>query len=171
MARLVDQLLRVAQIEGMSALSPAEVDLAEVACAIVQQLALLALDRGRETEFQDEGASVILGHRDAIAGAVRNLVDNALRAAPKGSVVTVTAGPGPVIEVRDQGPGIDPAQRRDLFSRFAQGDTRTRGSTGLGLAIIAKTMEIHDGSVTVTDHPGGSCFRLTFPDPMAPEAS
>jgi signal transduction histidine kinase len=172
MARLVDQLLRVAQIEGMSALSPAEVDLAEVACGIVQQLAPLALDRGRETEFQDEGASVILGHRDAIAGAVRNLVDNALRAAPKGSVVTVTAGPGPVIEVRDQGPGIDPAQRRDMFSRFAQGDTRTRGSTGLGLAIVAKTMEIHDGSVTVTDRPGGgSCLRLTFPDPMAPESS
>ncbi len=151
--------------------SPAEVDLAEVARGVVQQLAPLALDRGRETEFQDEGAAVIQGHRDAIAGAVRNLVDNALRAAPKGSVVTVIAGPGPVIEVRDQGPGIDPALRRDLFSRFAQGDKRTRGSTGLGLAIVAKTMEIHDGSVTVSDCPGGgSRFRLTFPDPMAPEA-
>ena len=170
MARLVDQLLRVAQIEGMSAEPLAEVDLAEVARGIVQQLAPLALDRGRETEFQDEGATIIQGHRDAIAGAVRNLVDNALRAAPKGSVVTVIAGPGPVIEVRDQGPGIDPALRRDLFSRFAQGDKRTRGSTGLGLAIVAKTMEIHDGSVTVSDCPGGgSCFRLTFPDSMAPE--
>jgi two-component system OmpR family sensor kinase len=133
MARLVDQLLRVAQVEGMSAEAPAEVDLAEVARGVVQQLAPLALDRGRETEFQDDGAAVIQGHRDAIAGAVRNLVDNALRAAPKGSVVTVVAGPGPVIEVRDQGPGIDPALRRDLFSRFAQGDKRTRGSTGLVL--------------------------------------
>jgi signal transduction histidine kinase len=171
MARLVDQLLRVAQVEGMSAEDPAEVDLAEVARGVVQQLAPLALDRGRETEFQDEGAAVIQGHRDAIAGAVRNLVDNALRAAPKGSVVTVIAGPGPVIEVRDQGPGIDPALQRDLFSRFAQGDKRTRGSTGLGLAIVAKTMEIHDGSVTVSDGPdGGSRFRLTFPDPMVPEA-
>ncbi len=170
MARLVDQLLGVAQIESMSAELPDEVDLAEVARGIVQQLAPLALDRGRETEFQDEGAAIIQGHRDAIAGAVRNLVDNALRAAPKGSVVTVVAGPGPVIEVRDQGPGIDPALRRDLFSRFAQGDKRTRGSTGLGLAIVAKTMEIHDGSVTVGDCPGGGTrFRLTFPDPMAPE--
>jgi signal transduction histidine kinase len=170
MARLVDQLLRVAQIEGMSAEPSAEVDLAEVAREIVQQLAPLALDRGRETEFLDEGAAVIQGHRDAIAGAVRNLVDNALRAAPKGSVVTVSAGPGPVIEVRDQGPGIDPALRRDLFSRFAQGDRRTRGSTGLGLAIVAKTMEIHDGSVTVSDCPGGGTrFRLTFPDPLAPD--
>ena len=170
MARLVDQLLGVAQIEGMSAELPDEVDLAEVARGIVQQLAPLALDRGREVEFQDEGAAIISGHRDAIAGAVRNLVDNALRAAPKGSVVTVTAGPGPVIEVRDQGPGIDPALRQDLFNRFAQGDKHTRGSTGLGLAIVAKTMEIHDGSVTVSDCPGGgSRFHLTFPDPMAPE--
>jgi len=170
MARLVDQLLRVAQIEGMSAEPPSEVDLAEVARGIVQQLAPLALDRGRETEFQDEGATIIQGHRDAIAGAVRNLVDNALRAAPKGSVVTVSAGPGPVIEVSDRGPGIAPALRRELFSRFAQGDKRTRGSTGLGLAIVDKTMEIHDGSVTVTDCPGGGTrFRLTFPDPMAPE--
>jgi signal transduction histidine kinase len=170
MARLVDQLLKVAQIEGMSAESPTGVDLAEVAQGIVQQLAPLALDQGRETEFQDEGAAVIQGHRDAIAGAVRNLVDNALRATPKGSVVTVTAGPGPMIEVLDRGPGIDPALKRDLFTRFAQGDKRTRGSAGLGLAIVAKTMEIHDGSVTVSDCPGGgSCFRLTFPDPMAPE--
>jgi signal transduction histidine kinase len=171
MARLVDQLLRVAQIEGMSADPPDEVDLAEVGRAIIQQLAPLALDQGREVEFRDEGAAIILGHRDAIAGAVRNLVDNALRATPMGSVVTVSAGPGPVIEVSDQGPGIDPAMREDLFSRFAQGDTRTKGSAGLGLAIVAKTMEIHDGSVTVTtDHPGGGTrFRLTFPDPIGPE--
>ena len=171
MARLVDQLLRVAQIEGMAAEAPAAVDLAGVARGIVQQLAPLALDRGREAEFRDEGATIILGHRDAIAGAVRNLVENALRATPPGPVVTVTAGPGPVIEVRDQGPGVDPGLRQDLFSRFAQGDTRTRGSAGLGLAIVAKTMEIHDGSVTVTDCPGGgSCFRLTFPDPTVPRA-
>ena len=166
MSRLVDQLLRVAQIEGMSAEPPTDVDLAEVGRGVVQQLAPLALDRGRETEFRDEGAAIVQGHRDAIAGAVRNLVDNALRAAPKGSVITVSAGPGPVIEVSDQGPGIDPALRRDLFDRFAQGDRRTRGSAGLGLAIVAKTMEIHDGSVTVADRPGGgTLFRLVFPGP------
>jgi signal transduction histidine kinase len=165
MARLVDQLLRVAQIEGMSADSPVEVDLAEVGRGIVQQLAPLALDRGREIEFLDEGATTIQGHRDAIAGAVRNLVDNALRAAPKGSTITVGAGPGPVIEVSDRGPGIDPALRRDLFQRFSQGDMRTRGSAGLGLAIVAKTMEIHDGTVNVTDRSGGgTLFRLTFPE-------
>jgi signal transduction histidine kinase len=165
MARLVDQLLRVAQIEGMSADSPVEVDLAEVGRGIVQQLAPLALDRGRDIEFIDEGAATIQGHRDAIAGAVRNLVDNALRAAPKGSAVTVSAGPGPVIEVSDRGPGIDPALRRDLFHRFSQGDMRTRGRAGLGLAIVAKTMEIHDGTVAVTDRPGGgTLFRLTFPE-------
>jgi signal transduction histidine kinase len=165
MSRLVDQLLRVAQIEGMSAEPPTGVDLAEVGRGVVQQLAPLALDRGRETEFRDEGAAIIQGHQDAIAGAVRNLVDNALRAAPKGSLITVSAGPGPVIEVCDQGPGIDPALRRDLFDRFAQGDRRTRGSAGLGLAIVAKTMEIHDGSVTVADRPGGgTLFRLVFPD-------
>ncbi|KJB92312.1 histidine kinase [Skermanella aerolata KACC 11604] len=165
MSRLVDQLLRVAQIEGMSAEPPTDVDLAEVGRGVVQQLAPIALDRGRETEFRDQSASIIQGHRDAIAGAVRNLVDNALRAAPKGSLITVSAGPGPVIEVCDQGPGIDPALRRDLFDRFAQGDRRTRGSAGLGLAIVAKTMEIHDGSVTVADRPGGgTLFRLVFPD-------
>jgi len=168
MARLVDQLLKVAQIEGLAAKPPGNVDLAQVARGVVQQLAPLALDQGREIEFQDNfqdgEAAVIPGHRDAIAGALRNLVDNALRATPRGTVVTVGAGPGPILEVSDRGPGIAADRRRDLFDRFAQGDTRTRGSAGLGLAIVAKTMEIHAGSVEITDRPGGgTCVTLCFP--------
>ncbi|EWY42729.1 histidine kinase [Skermanella stibiiresistens SB22] len=167
MSRLVNQLLRVAQLEGLAAEPSAPVDLAEAARDTVRRLAPLALDQGRELEFENHyepGGSVIIpGHADAIASALRNLVDNALRATPPGTVVTVAAGPGPVIEVRDQGPGIDPALRQDLFERFAQGDTRTRGSAGLGLAIVAKTMELHSGTVTISDGPGGGTrFRLSF---------
>ncbi|UEM21541.1 HAMP domain-containing histidine kinase [Skermanella mucosa] len=165
MSRLVDQLLRVAQLEGLSAEPPARVDLAEVGRETVRRLAPLAVDQGRELEFQDDGAAAVAGHPDAIAGALRNLVENALRAAPRGTAVTVVAGPGAAIEVRDRGPGIEPALRDGLFDRFAQGDRRTRGGAGLGLAIVAKTMEIHGGGVTIAGRPGGgSRVRLLFPE-------
>ena len=81
----------------------------------------------------------------------------------------MVAGPGAVIEVRDRGPGIEPALRDDLFDRFTQGDRRTRGGAGLGLAIVAKAMEIHAGGVTVAGRAGGgSCVRLLFPEPPPP---
>ncbi|UEM02987.1 HAMP domain-containing histidine kinase [Skermanella rosea] len=169
MSRLVDQLLRVAQLEGLAAEPPARVDLAEVGRETVRRLAPLAVDQGRELEFQDDGAAAVAGHRDAIAGALRNLVENALRATPRGTAVTVVAGPGAVIEVRDRGPGIEPALRDGLFDRFTQGDRRTRGAAGLGLAIVAKAMEIHAGGVTVAGRAGGgSCVRLLFPEPPPP---
>ncbi|WP_158043532.1 sensor histidine kinase [Skermanella pratensis] len=169
MSRLVDQLLRVAQLEGLSTEPPARVDLAEIGRETVRRLAPLAVDQGRELEFQDDGAAIVAGYRDAIAGALRNLVENALRATPRGTAVTVVTGPGAAIEVRDRGPGIEPALRGGLFGRFAQGDRRTRGSTGLGLAIVAKAMEIHGGGVTIAGRSGGgSCVRLAFPESPPP---
>ena len=91
-------------------------------------------------------------------------------------LLTIGSAPGPVVEVCDQGPGIDPALRRGLFSRFAQGDMRTRGSAGLGLAIVYRIAEVHGGVVAVAngdqDSEGGevshgsqgAVFSLCIPD-------
>ena len=98
---------------------------------------------------------------DRIREAVDNLVDNALRFAPAGTPVVLTAradGPALVIEVRDHGPGFPPEFLPHAFERFARPDSgraRTDGGAGLGLAIVSAIAHAHGGRATVRNLPGG----------------
>jgi two-component system OmpR family sensor kinase len=82
-----------------------------------------------------------------------------------------------VIEIIDEGPGLDPEQRDRVFERFYRADTaRTRKadgstSTGLGLAIVAALVAAHDGTVEADSEPGkGATFRVRLPlHPEDPE--
>ena len=73
-----------------------------------------------------------------------------------------------VLEVRDHGPGVDPASARRVFERFYRADpSRTRGSgggSGLGLAIVAAIVGAHRGKVGVAQTPGGGAtFVVELP--------
>jgi two-component system OmpR family sensor kinase len=66
--------------------------------------------------------------------------------------------------VADHGPGIDPQFRERVFERFARLDARRTSGTGLGLSIVAAICAAHDGSVRLTDRPGGgAAFCLSIP--------
>jgi signal transduction histidine kinase len=162
MTRLVAQLLRVAQLEVGAAEPKQMVDLTEVARELVERLAPLALDQDRELAFEDRGATAVWGHRDAIMSALRNLVENALRATPTGSIVWLVAGPGTSLHVRDYGVGVPPALSDKLFVPFVHGASRHDG-TGLGLAIVARTMGLHGGRAWFENLPDGCVFHLAFP--------
>ena len=56
-----------------------------------------------------------------------------------------------VIEVRDEGPGIAPADRERVFDRFTRGERAVGGGTGLGLAIARWAVELHGGTIAVAD--------------------
>ena len=164
MARSVDQLLRIARLEALRFGPDDRVDLRVVAAEVVGRLAPLAIEAGRDLAFVDDGGVTIAGNADAVFGALRNLVENALRISPTGGTVTVRVGPGPTVAVEDEGPGLPASGGASLFGRFVQGDRAGQGTAGLGLAIVAKAMEIHHGTVEATDRPeGGACFRLHFP--------
>ena len=100
-----------------------------------------------------------------------NLLSNAVKFSPTGAAVCLrvcTTARGWVrFELRDQGPGILPHQRRLLFQRFRQlesADTRKRGGTGLGLAISRALVERHGGRIGVDSTPGrGSTFWVELP--------
>jgi two-component system OmpR family sensor kinase len=71
-----------------------------------------------------------------------------------------------VITVVDDGPGIPPQLRDQVFERFARGDSsrsRTAGSSGLGLAIVASVVAAHHGSVAVDSGPGRTAFTVRLP--------
>ncbi|WP_197494137.1 sensor histidine kinase, partial [Rhodococcus sp. EPR-134] len=67
-----------------------------------------------------------------------------------------------VLDVHDDGPGIEPQARERVFDRFIRGGS-TDGGTGLGLAIAKWAVELHDGRIAVVDAPSGCCIRVVLP--------
>jgi two-component system OmpR family sensor kinase len=107
---------------------------------------------------------------DRIRQAVDNLVDNALRFAPGGSVIVLAArtkGTDLDIEVRDDGPGFPVAFLPHAFERFRRPDSgrsRDDGGAGLGLAIVQAIVAAHGGVATAGNRPGGGAvIRLRLP--------
>jgi signal transduction histidine kinase len=98
---------------------------------------------------------------DRIRQAVDNLLDNASRFAPAGSVIVLAAradGPDVDIEVRDHGPGFPPGFLPHAFERFRRPDTgrsREDGGAGLGLAIVQAIAVAHGGVAFARNTPGG----------------
>lgn len=162
--RVVGQMLDLAQADALEA-SPFETfDLGAVASDVVAQLAPLAWDQQRDIALARDSEVVVTGHREAIARAVRNLLENALRHTPSGDTVEVTTGPGPRLAVRDHGPGVDDAHKEVIFERFWRGDRSRLIGAGLGLGIVQATMQAHGGRVWVEDAEGGGArFVLEFP--------
>ena len=102
--------------------------------------------------------------------AVTNLLENAIDFSPRGGEVRVTCWrrSGEVgLTVSDNGPGIAPENREQVFDRFFRVDTargRDIGGSGLGLAICRELAEAHGGRVWVDSEPGyGSAFSLALP--------
>jgi two-component system sensor histidine kinase MprB len=132
----------------------------------LDELATEAIERARrhapavEFDAQLEPA-VVDGVPDRLARAVNNLLDNAAR---HGTRVEVRTGPDG-IHVRDNGPGIDPADLPHIFDRFYRGAAdRGRSGTGLGLAIVRQVAEQHGGTVVAANADGGGAeFALRVP--------
>jgi two-component system sensor histidine kinase FlrB len=107
----------------------------------------------------------MLGNHDALAGAISNLLDNALDHAGQGATVRLQGGLDRrgelILRIEDSGPGVDPQALAHIFDPFFT--TRDRG-TGLGLAVVQSVVLEHDGGISVGRSTlGGACFELRFP--------
>ncbi|MGJ4948477.1 ATP-binding response regulator [Bradyrhizobium sp. HKCCYLS20291] len=108
---------------------------------------------------------------DRIREAIDNLLSNAIKYSPIGGSITVHAaddGDNTVISVTDQGAGLSPEDLGRLFGRFQRlsaKPTAGESSTGLGLSIVKRIVDMHGGDVTAnSDGPGsGSTFTITLP--------
>jgi signal transduction histidine kinase len=99
---------------------------------------------------------------DALAVAVRNLLDNAVRFAVARVALTMTVGTqGAAIEVRDDGPGIEPAEQARLFDRFWRGPG-SEGGSGLGLAMVQRVARLHGATVEMVAGLDGRGFGIRF---------
>lgn len=163
MRRLIDQLMLLAQIdaEGAAHMAPTPVAVVELAGDVVAQMAPAALADGRQIELIGNDGGLVLGRREAIGAALRNLVENALRVTPRGGTVAVLADRPGQLAVRDGGEGLSPERLEILVQRLRRADHASSNGAGLGLAIVARIMAAHGGKL-VTD-PEQRELRLLFP--------
>ena len=165
MRRLVDQLLLLAQInaEAAAPLPPTSFALAALAEDVAALTAPQVIAAGRTIELRViDTKPQVRGHREAVAAALRNLVENAARASPVGSEVRITCGPGPTLRVGDEGPGLQPADLARLVARHARADHPSVEGAGLGLAIADRIMAAHGGRLW-TDFAARE-IAMTFPE-------
>lgn len=112
----------------------------------------------------------VYGSEKELRSAFSNLVFNAVKYTPAGTDIQVHwyhDRTGAHLDVRDDGPGIDPLHLPRLTERFYrvdQGRSSHTGGTGLGLAIVKHVMLRHQGRLQISSQPGeGSCFSCHFP--------
>jgi signal transduction histidine kinase len=162
MTRVVNQLLRIAQLETLTIGRDERADLHAIAVDVARLLAPLAVasDRLIAVSGADEAVPV-WGNADALGQAVRNLAENALAHTPAHSTVELeVVEESPSIRVIDRGPGIPPAQRAQVFRRFWRAQPRRGAGAGLGLAIVARIADAHGGAVEIADAPGGGAVFI-----------
>ncbi|WP_417612024.1 ATP-binding protein [Parasphingorhabdus sp.] len=114
----------------------------------------------------------VMGDGGRLERVFSNLLDNAVSFSPKGGLVEIMATPDGddiVIHIADQGPGVRPEQREQVFQRFHSDrpDGEAFGKhSGLGLAIAKTIIDGHQGAIEVIDRPGsqtGACFEIRLP--------
>lgn len=165
--RLAETLLLVARFESGDRRPERDVlDLAEIARQIAGELEALAATRGVTLTCKTRPERTI-GDRADVRRAITNLVANALEHTPPGGHVAIAlerSGPGLTVRVSDDGFGVSDAMRGHLFTRFARGDDRRGGGSGLGLYIVRRVAEESGGSVSYEPNaPMGSVFILRLP--------
>jgi two-component system OmpR family sensor kinase len=201
MSRLVDEMLLLARLDQRRPLRQEQVDLAAIAAEAVD--ACRAADPDRRIELRAPEPVSVVGDPERLRQVLDNLLANVRVHTPPRTPATVTvrhqapqpvvvpggSAPSPtlpatqvgmaegmaVVEVTDEGPGIEREAGSKVFERFYRldaGRSRGRGGYGLGLSIVAAIVDAHGGRCELYSEPGrGATFRLTLPLSGAPQAA
>ncbi len=174
LGRLAADLLDLSRLDAQVELRSEPVELGELSRAVLAEFELGTLERAVTCELQDgDGPVWALGDPGSVAQILRILLDNALRASPRGAriVVELRAREQAVLSVCDEGPGVPVSDRDLIFERFKRGrDTSGQAGFGLGLA-IGRELARRMGGELVLEDTGcpGARFTLRLPVATAPE--
>ncbi|MEZ5545990.1 MAG: ATP-binding protein [Lysobacteraceae bacterium] len=164
---LFSAILRIAEIEGMAERLPREsVDVSGLIEQMAETYRPDMEDSDHALHCEIEPGLTLSGDRRLLSQVLANLLDNSLRHTPAGTKVSLTAQrvQGAVqIAVSDNGPGVEAAEARRLFHRFARSErSRSTPGNGLGLALVASVAAAHGGSARIEGE-GGFSVVLAFP--------
>jgi two-component system phosphate regulon sensor histidine kinase PhoR len=180
LAAIIEDLLALARLEEPGAdrdLERAETPLAPLMEAVAARMEVAASEKDMALRVDVSPDLDALVNARLFEQAVSNLVSNAVKFAPAGTAVTLTADrtaeDGIEVAVADEGPGIGAEHLPRLFERFYRVDrarSRELGGTGLGLAIVKHIALVHGGRAEVESAAGtGSIFRIVLPAGAAVE--
>ena len=173
LANIVEGLLAISRLDtGEAATERVPFDLAELAAATADQMALLAEDKKIQVSCTASLGVWVEGDRARLKQVVVNLLDNAIKYTPHNGAVSLTVkaeNSKAVLEIEDNGIGIPPDALPRVFDRFFRVDdarSREQGGAGLGLSIVKSICAAHQGQVEAFSRPGqGSRFRVELPLP------
>ncbi len=166
---LADVSLITRMDDAPAAIAREPLDLAVLAADAVEEYDLAAAGRGMVIENGIAGPLPMTGNPSLLSSVFRNLLDNAV-AYSGGRIVRLSlieeTDDWIVFSVADDGCGVPPEHLPRLFERFYRidkGRSRTAGGTGLGLAIVKNAVQLHGGTVTAANRPGGGLlFTITL---------
>lgn len=164
MARVVNQLLDIAELETLSIDPLEKADLHAICAEVAEFAAPLALAQGKNIALSESDAAVwVNGNPEMLSRAIRNLVENAINYSPPGTTVEIVVEDSGMVRVLDEGPGIKEDERELIFQRFWRRDRRRTEGAGLGLSIVQRIADTHAATISVENRPtGGATFSLRF---------
>ena len=178
MARLIDDLLSLSRIEQKRHIRPLHpVDMAAVTRHVVDTLGPLAEERGVRLDLAIDSGVTVPGDRDELVRVAENLIENAIKYGvaqrkrvdepPTIEIALTIDRRNAVLSVRDHGDGIEEEHLPRLTERFYRidaGQSRAKGGTGLGLALVKHIVAHHRGRFEIDSTVGvGSTFTVSIP--------
>ena len=162
-------LLRIAQIEaGDRRERFRRTDLRDLVINVYDAFEPTAEDAGQQLRLKiSDQPLYVLGDSDLLMQLISNLVENALRHTPEGTIISMEASfsnGAPLLCIADTGPGIAREDREKVFRRFYRGEkSRTSGGNGLGLSLCEAIAELHYAELMVSDNQPGVRILVDFP--------
>lgn len=167
-SHLVEQLLRLARLDPLDSPPNARpIDLGRLVDDTCSDLP----DAERITRHPPASTTRVMADRDLLQIAVRNLLDNALRYAPRDAEIRVEISrdnDGCTLSVVDSGPGVAEETLARLGERFFRGQPGASTGNGLGLAIVVRIAELHGARVSLANRPQGGFSASLHRLPLAP---
>ena len=170
LSRLVDALLKLSRLENRKIpMKKTRLNLGELLNDIIGTHEAYVRDSGLDLVFEAEDDVEVFGDADMLRQATANLISNAVRYTPEGTVTVRVQRHNNMasISVADTGIGLSPEECKMVFSRFWRGDAgrnRAQGGLGVGLSVVKEIVDRHNGWVRVEGEKGvGSTFTIFLP--------
>ncbi len=168
---IINDILKTAQIDsGMYELSKAPENIASIIDKVIEEYSPIFNSREQKIHFDSDRDLISNVDRDELSLAISNIVENASKYSPKGSIISVMVyrKDGLVcIDIKDQGVGIAEADKGHIFDKFTRIDNAlsdTVSGSGLGLYWVKRIIKMHDGEIIIKSSPNhGSIFTICLP--------
>lgn len=171
LAALVQDIIQLSRVQSKDVLAAVEpVDVSAIVQEAAERCSILAESKGISVSVSPSPNSIVVGDRELLTVAVKNLIDNGITYSDEGKRVGVgvtTTKNSVKVSVADVGIGIPKNEQSRIFERFYRVDasrSRRTGGNGLGLSLVKHIVHSHGGEITVFSKPGvGSTFTITIP--------